>query len=190
MASVIIKEWRCLSKLYPRTGTINFIHSYCVVYLLFLRFPNIVGRLMSLFVWIFSNELMVTIPLAASTSCCLRPPDADACNSGLTTLKTAPFIFSQKMRLFTYSSSVGFRGGVRRLARTRQEFGSVTPPLKSGTQPSELWARPPWLPGQSRGEHPRTVVPVTEVDVQVQRGDLWVKFSSCWSTCPHPISAT
>lgn len=139
------------------------------------------GGLISLFVWIFANELMVTIPWAASTSCCLRPPGADAWNSGLATLKTAPFIFKkcQKMRLFTYSFSVGFRGGVGRPARARQEFGSVTPPLKSGTQPSELWAKPPWLPGQSRGEHPRTVVPVTEDDDQVQRRDLWVKSSYC-----------
>lgn len=112
---------------------------------------------------------MGTIPWAASTSGCLRPPPPTPTPTRAPagsprwrqrrSIAVKFFIFLKKSHLSTYSFSVGFRGGEGRPARTRQELGSMTPPPLTGTQPSELWAEPPWLPEQSKREHPRMEFP-------------------------------
>lgn len=77
-----------------------------------------------------------------------------------------------KLHFPTYISSVGFRGAEGRRARSPLEFGSVT-------RPSELWARQPCWPGQSRGEHLRTGSGAARWIM----GEIeW----PCWSTCRHP----
>lgn len=97
----------------------------------------------------------------------LPPPAPRARRRAPRRLKTVT-----KLHFSTYISSVGFRRAVGRRARSPLEFGSVT-------RPSELWARQPCWPGQSRGEHLRSWSGAAR---WIMGEIAW----PCWSTCRHP----